>query len=151
MSAWQLAQMNVAQARWATDRPEMADFLAQIAATNAVAEASPGFVWRLTEDSGETTRLVNISVWESVEALKEFVYKSAHIGVFRDRERWFEKPSQANQVLWWVPTGHRPGYAEGHAKLALLVALGPSPDAFTFGTKFPKQSVSDTVYTPPLA
>ena len=134
MPGWQLAQMNVAQARWPTDQPEMADFISQIAAINAAAEASPGYVWTLTEDSGEPQMLVNISVWESVEALKAFVYQSAHVGVFRDCARWFETPTQANQVLWWVPAGHRPGYAEGWARLEMLRTAGPSVEAFTFAT-----------------
>ena len=129
--------MNAAQARWPADRPEMADFYAQVPAMNAVAEASPGFVWRLTEDAGDPSMLMNLSVWESVEALKDFVYKSAHAGVFRERERWFEKPEQAGQVLWWIAAGHRPGYAEGWAKLELLRAVGPTSEAFTFASEFP--------------
>jgi heme-degrading monooxygenase HmoA len=133
---WQIAQMNVAQARWAADRVEMAEFYAQVPAINAGAEASPGFVWRLTEDAGDPSLLVNLSVWESVEALRGFVYQSAHVGVFRDRERWFEKPVQASQVLWWIPAGHRPGYAEGWAKLELLRTAGPSAEAFTFAVGF---------------
>ena len=110
----------------------MADFYAQVSAINAVAEASPGFVWRLKEDSGESRMLVNLSVWESVDALKEFVYKSAHIGVFRDRGQWFEKPTQANQVLWWIPSGHKPDYVEGWAKLEQLRASGSTHAAFSF-------------------
>jgi hypothetical protein len=134
---WELAQMNLAQARWAADRPEMEDFYAQVPVINGVAEASPGFVWRLTDDAGDPLQLVNLSVWESVEALKDFAYKSAHVGVFRDRERWFEKPAQANQVLWWIPAGHQPGYAEGYARLAVLRASGAGPEAFSFSMTFP--------------
>jgi hypothetical protein len=115
----------------------MADFYAQVPATNAVAEASPGFVWRLKDDYGDPLLLMNLSVWESVEALRDFVYKSAHMGVFRDRGRWFEKPTQASQVLWWVPAGHQPGYDEGLAKLVLLRANGATPEAFTFASVFP--------------
>ena len=120
MAGRHLAQMNVARARWAPDRPEMADFYAQVPAINAVAEGSPGFVWRLKEDYGDPFLLVNVSVWESVNALREFVYLSAHAGVFRDRGAWFEKPTEASQVLWWVAAGHRPGYAEGFERLGLL-------------------------------
>jgi hypothetical protein len=138
MPGWHLAQMNVAQARWAVDRPEMADFYAQVPAINTVAESSPGFVWRLTEDYGDPLTLVNLSVWESVEALREFVYRSAHSGVFGERARWFEKPEQANQVLWWVPSGHRPGYAEGMARLERLRASGSSGEAFTFAALVPR-------------
>jgi hypothetical protein len=137
MSRWQLAQMNVAHARWASDQPEMADFYAQVPAVNAVAEASPGYVWRLTEDYGDPFLLMNLSVWDSIEALREFAYRSAHAGVFRDRERWFAKPTQANQVLWWIPAGHQPGFAEGLAKLDRLRTAGPSAEAFTFTAPFP--------------
>ncbi|MEO5926330.1 MAG: DUF3291 domain-containing protein [Bryobacteraceae bacterium] len=133
MAVWHLAQMNVAQARWAVDRPEMADFYAQAPAVNAIAESSPGFVWRLTDDYGDPLQLVNLSVWESVEALREFVYRSGHAGVFRDRAKWFEKATRANQVLWWVPAGHRPGYVEGFERLEMLRASGATRDAFGFG------------------
>lgn len=128
--------MNVARARWRSDQAEMADFFAQVPAMNAVAEASPGFVWRLTEDAGDPSSLVNLSVWDSVEALREFVYRSAHAGVFRDRERWFERPERANQVLWWVRAGERPGYGEGFERLEMLRARGASEGAFTFAEVF---------------
>lgn len=94
----------------------MADFYAQVPAIHAIADASPGFVWRLTEDYGDPFLLVNLSVWESVEALREFVYRSGHAGVFGDRERWFEA-GQSRQVQWWIPEGHRPTYAEGFERL----------------------------------
>ncbi len=126
-----LAQMNVARARWAADRPEMADFYAQVAAINAIAEASPGFVWRLKDDYGDPMLLVNLSVWESEEALREFVYRSGHAGVFRDRGRWFERPEQAHQVLWWIAEGHRPSYVEGFERLTLLRSSGRTHEAFT--------------------
>lgn len=126
--------MNVARIR--AERPEMADFYAQVEAVYAVSDSSPGFVWRLTEESGEPQMLVNISVWESVEALTDFTYKSAHSGVLRDRARWFERPTKPHQVLWWVPVGHHPGYAEGWVKLKQLRAEGPGPEAFTFASVF---------------
>jgi heme-degrading monooxygenase HmoA len=132
MPSQHLAQLNVAQARWTADRPEMADFYAQVPLINTIAEASPGFVWRLKEDYGDPLQLVNLSVWESVEALREFAYRSAHAGVFRDRERWFEKATQPSQVLWWIPIGHRPGYAEGFERLETLRTSGATQKAFTF-------------------
>jgi hypothetical protein len=96
----------------------MAEFYARIPETNAIAEASPGFVWRLKEDYGDPLLLVNLSVWESEEALREFVYRSGHAGVFRDRGKWFEAGS-SRQVQWWVPIGHRPTYAEGFERLEM--------------------------------
>ena len=115
-----LAQMNVARAKFAADRPEMADFYAQVPAINAIAEACPGFVWRCKDDYGDAMLLVNLSVWESEEALREFVYRSGHAGLLRDRGRWFEPPTRFSQVTWWIPAGHRPTYTEGFAKLAEL-------------------------------
>jgi hypothetical protein len=115
----------------------MTDFHAQVPAMNALAEASPGFVWRLADDGGDPLLLENLSVWESVEALREFAYKSAHAGVFRDRARWFEKPTRPHQVLWWIPAGHHPSLVEARAKLELLRASGPTPAAFTFAAPFP--------------
>jgi hypothetical protein len=139
MSNWHLAQMNLLHALGNPDSPEMAEFYAQIPAINALAEASPGFVWRMKDEAGDPLLLVNLSVWESVEALKEFAYRSTHVDVFRNRERWFHKPTQPHQVLWWIPAGHHPNFAEAQAKLDLLRASGPTPVAFTFATPFPKR------------
>jgi len=138
MPGWHLAQLNLLHARWAPDSAEMAGFYAQVPAMNALAEASPGFVWRLVEDGGDSLLLENLSAWDSVEALKEFAYKSAHVGVFRDRARWFEIPTRPHQVLWWIPAGHHPNLVEGRAKLELLRASGPTPAAFTFAALFPQ-------------
>jgi heme-degrading monooxygenase HmoA len=133
---WRLAQMNVASARWDMDQPEMTSFVEQIAGINAMADASPGFVWRWTGQTGDPRLLVNISVWESVEALKAFTYRSSHATVFRDRARWFDKAEIPNVVLWWVPVGHQPTLQESMSRLKLLHESGPTPDAFTFAHPF---------------
>jgi hypothetical protein len=146
MSGWQIAQMNVGRIVAAIDHPQLADFVAQLDEVNALAEASPGFVWRLQSESGNATDIkptadpqfiVNMSVWESVEALFDYAYKSAHRLVMARRREWFERPETGYQVLWWVPAGHRPTVEEGLARLAKLNAEGPTPEAFNFKARFP--------------
>lgn len=128
------------------DDPLMADFMAQLDVVNASADTAPGFVWRLIEDDdgaevqkvfGDDKLLFNMSVWESIEALENYVYKTRHVEVMRKRAKWFERPTRSPFVLWWVETGHRPAVAEARAKLELLWASGPSPDAFIFSRRFP--------------
>jgi hypothetical protein len=138
---WQIAQRNVGRVVAPIDSPALADVMAALDGINALAERSPGFVWRLQGDNGNATEiltspdpqaLINMSVWQSVEALFEFVYRTAHTGVMVRRREWFEKPVEAYQVLWWVPAGHIPSTEEALARLAHLRAHGPSPNAFTF-------------------
>jgi hypothetical protein len=145
MSAYQLAQLNVARMKESLESPTMADFVANLDRINALAEMSPGFVWRLKTDDGNATALrplgddtlVNISVWKDVASLNHYVYKSAHAEIMRRRKEWFERTKEAYVVLWWVPQGHRPTTAEAIAKLELLRAKGPTADAFTFRQAFP--------------
>src|SRR5215472_1362372 len=121
MAQWHIAQLNVGSTVAALDSPELADFVAALDGVNALAETSPGFVWRLKSDSGNATDIragddpnfiVNMSVWESVEALFAFVCRSVHTKVMGRRREWFGKPDQAYQVLWWVPAGHAPTVEE---------------------------------------
>ena len=128
------------------DSPALAGFVEALEPINALADASPGFVWRLQEDDDESTAnhsqyddmlLVNLSVWESLDELEDFVYQSAHAPVMRKRRRWFEKHKTANIVLWWVPAGHEPSVEEAFDRLELLRAEGPTSRAFTFATPFP--------------
>jgi hypothetical protein len=140
-----LAQYNVAWSRWDKDDPRMADFYARVRAMYEVAEASPGFVWRPTDDEDSRFLLTNLSVWASVEALRTFVYRAAHAGVLQDRARWFESPKEAHQVLWWVAAGHRPDWNEARERLAMLRATGPTTEAFTFAKLYsPGDSSSDS-------
>ena len=143
---WHLAQINVGTARYTPDDPGMAGFMSRIDEINAIADQSPGFVWRLQDDSGNATGidagggpyfLVNMSVWASLEALSEFVYRTDHRSVMSQRREWFEKPTAPYQALWWIPTAHTPTVEEGLARLELLRENGPGPDAFNFGTTFP--------------
>jgi Domain of unknown function (DUF3291) len=142
-----LAQLNIALPREPLTSPLLAEFVAQLDPVNAAADAAPGFVWRLQTDDGDATGIrgfgddrlvVNMSVWESLEALRAFVYSNhAHLDVLRRRRAWFERMAEAYLVLWWVPAGHLPDVAEAEERLAVLSALGPSPEAFTFRRHFP--------------
>ncbi len=134
MSAYELAQLNIAAMKEPLDSPGMADFVANLDRINALAETSPGFVWRLQSDAGNATEfrplgestLVNMSVWKDVESLNQYVYKTAHAEIMRRRNEWFERMREAFVVLWWVPAGHRPGIEEAIEKLELLRATGPT-------------------------
>ena len=146
MPDFHLAQINVANTRAPMDDPRMAGFVAQLDEINALADRAPGFVWRLQSDSGNATDiivtedptfLINMSVWESVEALFDYVYKTVHTKVMADRRDWFRKHEGPYQVLWWVPAGHLPTPEEGLERLRHLAAHGPTPHAFTFKNHFP--------------
>ena len=146
MSNHELAQLNIGVIRGPMDSPVMAQFAANLQRINAVAEASPGFVWRLQTEAGDATAirpfengnmLLNMSVWRDVESLNRYVYSSAHVEIMRRRKEWFERMREAFLVLWWVPMGHRPSIAEAVAKLEALRSKGPTPEAFTFRQAFP--------------
>ncbi|MCG2586805.1 DUF3291 domain-containing protein [Massilia sp. TS11] len=145
MSAFQLAQLNIATMKAPLDSPTMADFVGNLDRINALAEQSPGFVWRLKDEAGDATAirpfgdevLINMSVWRDVASLSEFAFRSAHVEIMRRRREWFERMGEAYAVLWWVPAGHHPTAAEAAERLALLQAQGPSPQAFTFRSAFP--------------
>lgn len=146
MRTCELAQLNVARLVAPIDDPRIANFVSQLASINALAESSPGFIWRLQSDGGNATDLpfnddplmiANLSVWESVEALQAFTYSSRHVEVLRERRSWFEKPELPHFVMWWVPSGHRPTLSEARERLELLRAYGPGPEAFVFSKCFP--------------
>lgn len=136
-----LAQLNIARMVAPLDDPVMAGFVAQLAAINALADRSPGFVWRLQSTAGDATSvrayaddriLVNLSVWASIEALKAYVYQSDHGSVMRNRRQWFEKFAGPYMVLWWLPAGRIPTVGEAKARLEHLQQHGESAYAFTF-------------------
>lgn len=144
---YHLAQFNLGTLRFPLGDPRMADFLALVEPVNALADGTPGFVWRLVgegegEDDATGMRpagedvIVNFSVWESAEALWDFVYRSGHLETMRRRREWFQRHVDAHLVLWWVPAGHVPSVGEALERLALLRADGPSPRAFTFASSF---------------
>jgi hypothetical protein len=141
-----LAQINIGRLLAPVDDPKIADFIAQLDEINAIADSAPGFVWRLQSSSGNATDvpynddpfvLVNMSVWESAEFLRDYVYTSRHIDVFRDRAKWFEKMEKPHYCLWWVPAGHVPTVAEGRGRLEHYQTYGSTPYSFWFGKQFP--------------
>jgi hypothetical protein len=142
-----LAQINIGRLIAPLDDPRIAGFVAQLAPINKLADESPGFVWRLQSASGNATDIiyahddpsinVNMSVWETLDALKDFVYRSRHLGVFRDRGQWFEKMDLPHYCLWWVPVGHIPTVAEGRERLEHYQKHGSTPEAFWFSEWYP--------------
>ncbi len=144
MPEFELAQLNIARMREPLESPGMADFVANLERINALAEGSPGFVWRLKTDDGDATALrplgddmlVNLSVWNDVESLNHYVYKTAHVEILRRRKEWFERMDMPSYVLWWVPKGHRPDVVEAIARLEALRTNGPTPQAFSFREGF---------------
>jgi heme-degrading monooxygenase HmoA len=141
MSRFHIAQINIARTRAPIDSPMMAGFVARLDEINALADGSPGFVWRLQSSDGNATYLrlydddriiVNLSVWESVEALKNFTYRTAHSEVLKQRREWFENFDGAFLAMWWVPEGHAPGFDEAKKRIAHLEEHGPTQYAFTF-------------------
>jgi hypothetical protein len=143
---WQIAQLNLANAMYSPDDARISEFYARIDEINALAETSHGFVWRLQSDSGNATDIlvnddpmliVNLSVWQSIDALADFAYKTAHRELLAKRRKWFVPPAAAHQVLWWVPAGHEPSVEEAMSRLAHLQETGPDSDAFTFRSRRP--------------
>ncbi|RKE17690.1 DUF3291 domain-containing protein [Streptomyces sp. TLI_171] len=146
MTGYHLAQVNVGRLVAPLDSPQLAGFVGRLAEINELADRSPGFVWRLVDEGGADATgthpdpddhllQINCSVWESVEALWDYVYRSDHLQVLARRRDWFERPTGAHQALWWVPEGHRPTVAEAMEKVALVEAHGPGPEAFTFRSR----------------
>jgi hypothetical protein len=151
---WHVAQVNVATLRAPIDSPQLADFVALLDPINALADRTPGFVWRLQTEDGDATAIqafpvsriiVNLSVWESVESLGEFVYASRHLDVLRRRRAWFERMATAHLAMWWVPAGTIPTVDEAKARLVLVESRGPTPEAFTFREPFPPPSSAGPV------
>ena len=145
MSNYQLAQLNIGEIRAPLDSPELKDFVDNLDRINALAESSPGYVWRLKGDGNDATSLrpydnekiiVNMSVWRDVASLRAFVYDSAHVAIMKRRREFFLRMVKAYMVLWWVPAGHQPTVAEAVSKLEHLRAHGPTGEAFTFAEAF---------------
>lgn len=156
MATYHIAQINIARMKASLDDPVMAGFVARLDEINALADGSSGFVWRLQAGEGSVAAylrpygderiIVNMSVWETIDALKAYVYRGEHAEVLRQRREWFEKFSGAYAALWWAPTGHVPGIDEAKKRLAHLEAHGPSQFAFTFRAIFePEEEFQRTI------
>jgi uncharacterized protein DUF3291 len=140
-SRYRLAQINIARLVAPLTDPAMADFVANLAPINALAEASPGFVWRFQTEQGDATAvrpydddriIINFSVWDDLSSLRNFVFRSAHAAVMKRRREWFERLTDEYVALWWVLASQRPTVEEAVARIEHLKRHGPSPQAFTF-------------------
>jgi hypothetical protein len=155
-SRWHVAQVNIARLLAPLDSPRLADFVALLEPINALADAAPGFVWRLQTDDGDATAIrafgddriiVNLTVWETIEALADYAYASRHAEVLRRRREWFEKMTEPHLAVWWIPAGGVPSVAEAEHRLAMLRGRGPSPEAFTLRDWFPSPSRRPAITT----
>lgn len=140
-----LAQANIARMLAPLDDPVMSEFVRQLEYVNSVADRSPGFVWRLQTPEGDATAirvfeepqiLLNMSVWETLESLYDFTYRSDHLTPFRNRRQWFTRMEGAHLVLWWLPADQLPSPEQARERFDLLNRIGPSPNAFTFKHPF---------------
>ena len=146
MTTYHIAQYNIARLIAPLEDPRIADFVAALDSINRLGDESPGFVWRHQTEEGNSTSirvrgdpfiLINFSVWESIDALFQYTYRSDHADVFRRRREWFDEHEAAYHVLWWIPAGHEPAVEEGEERLDHLIEHGPTPYAFGFKNRFP--------------
>lgn len=152
-AAFHLAELNIARLHRPLDEPANAEFVAALDAVNMIAERSPGFVWRLQGEDGASSSyvtayddpllIINLTVWEDLESLRHFTYRSGHGAYLRRRREWFEAPAAAHMVCWWIPAGEVPGVADATRRLELLRTDGPSADGFLFTAPLPAPSVVD--------
>lgn len=155
--AYHIAQVNIGMPLESLDSTQLADFVAALDPINALADHAPGFVWRLQTEDGNATAvrvfdddrlIVNMSVWDSIEALGDFVYRSAHTDVMRRRRSWFAAPVEAMTALWWVPAGSIPAVGDAEERLSHLRAHGPTEFAFTFRDPFPAPGRAESATEP---
>jgi hypothetical protein len=140
---YHMAQVNIGRIKGSLDNPLMSGFVGRLEEINALADRSPGFVWRLQASEGNATYfrpyederiLLNMSGWETIEALRHYVYRTAHAELLRQRHDWFEKFAGTYAALWWIPAGHVPSIDEAKRRLAHLERHGATQFAFTFKT-----------------
>ena len=147
-----LAQLNIAKTKAPLDDPAMKEFVDFLDPVNALADTSPGFVWRLQGDSGvsssyippafdDATIITNMSVWEDLESLRESAYRTVHSYFVKSHKRWFNPMDRPKVVLWWVEEGHIPTVEEARARLEQLEVEGPTATAFTFAVAFDPDGV----------
>lgn len=147
----QLAQVNVARLDAPLDAPRLRDFVDALDSVNADADSAIGFLWRLQAAEGNATSIrafewdvagaagmiVNMSVWDCVEALADYVFSGQHLAIMKRRGEWFVPMKQAYTALWWVPAGHRPTTDEAELRVRHLRQHGPTPTAFTLRRSWP--------------
>jgi hypothetical protein len=152
-AAYELAQVNIGRPLAPLDSAQLAGFVAALEPINALADAAPGFVWRLQSDGagdatgisvfGDGAFIVNMSVWRDLEALGEFVFRSGHVGVMRQRRSWFAQLADAYSAMWWVPSGVVPTVADAEERLLHIREHGSTPFAFTFRVPFPAPDAAE--------
>lgn len=148
---FQLAEINIATFRLPMADPINADFIANLDRVNALAEAAPGFIWRLVGEGNNALEIhafdnpntaINMSVWRDMDALADFVYRNeGHREIMRRRREWFDR-MDFHLALWWIPAGHRPTVTEGKERLESLAKIGASAHAFLFNRPFPAPSAA---------
>jgi hypothetical protein len=153
-SAYQLAQINIARTRGVNiNDPIMQEFVDNLEKINNLAESSKGFVWRLKDEHNNATHInpyndeqviINVSVWESIEDLEHFVYKTMHTDFLRRRKEWFQTFGKAYSAMWWIEAGKYPSIQDATDKLDYLQKNGASPLVFDYKNKFPRPSVLQT-------
>ncbi|EAP96380.1 MULTISPECIES: DUF3291 domain-containing protein [Vibrio] len=140
-----LAQLNIALAKYPLDAPEIKEFVDNLELVNGIAESSEGFVWRLKDESGDATNIqafddpnmiVNMSVWDSVDSLKNFMFRTHHRDFMRRKGDWFHRLPEDTYVLWWIEEDDIPTLEEAIERLEHLREVGDTPYAFTFKTNF---------------
>ncbi len=150
---YHLAQVNIARLLAPLTDPSMADFVANLAPINTIADRSPGFVWRFQTDDGDATAIrpydddrivINFSVWEDLKALQNYVYRGAHAEIMKRRREWFCRMTDVYIALWWVPAGHRPSLAEAVERMEHLKQQGPTPHAFTMREFYSAPEVAES-------
>ena len=144
--SWHLTQLNVGRLHKPVEAPDNDDFMNNLDPINALAERSPGFVWRYQTAEGNATAtrpfdddqiIINFSIWESIDALSDYAYNSDHRDFLRRRGEWFERPDEPHLVCWWIPAGEIPTVDDAIVRLEKLRADGPSPVAFTIRHRYP--------------
>jgi hypothetical protein len=134
-----LAQLNVGRVRYELDDPRMAGFVKNLDLVNGIAERAQGYIWRLKDETGNAMSIrgfddpriiLNISVWENIEALERFVWQTVHGRFYGRRQEWFDAFDGPHFVMWWIPVGHRPTVAEALERRAHLAVKGSSEFAF---------------------
>lgn len=140
-----LAQLNIAKAKYELDDPKISEFVDNLEPVNKLAEQTDGFVWRLQDESGDATNievfddptlLINMSVWQCVDSLKDFMFRTHHRDFLRRKKEWFEHIPDDSYVLWWIPKGHLPTIEEGIERLQYLRKHGDTAHAFSFKSNF---------------
>lgn len=141
----QIAEINIARMKGVNIQdPVMLEFVENLNKVNAIAEGSEGFVWRLKDENNNATAfnpyqdeqvIINISVWENIEALERFMYQTLHVEFLKRRKEWFQTFGKVYTAMWWIPAGQFPTVQEATEKLAHLQTHGPSPEVFDFRNK----------------